>query len=601
MANSRNVALKGSERAPLTGARVIGRTDPHQLIEISVLLKHRQPLETAQPSSRFIDHNQFATQFGADPAHVDKLRQFARDNKLQMLERGDEVLRRTVTLAGTASQMEKAFGVELNEYEHPDGSYRGRTGAIQIPEEYADIIQGVFGLDDRPVAKPHFRYRNNDKGTFGARASNISYTPAEVGKLYNFPQDATGAGQVIGLIELGGGYRPADVQQYFQSLGLQAPVIKTASVNSAKNRPSTANSADGEVMLDIEVAGAVAPGAMLVVYFAPNTSRGFQDALSMAVHDQLLGPRVISISWGGPESTWTQQSLECLDQVAQEAGLLGISITVAAGDNGSSDGVNDGKNHVDFPASCPHVLACGGTRLMASNGSITSESVWNDGPSGGATGGGFSTVFSLPAWQANAIQGISSQANTSQTNATRTNTAQTGASQTNTSQANASQTGTSQGHTSQANASQAGASQSGTTQTNASQTNGSQSYRGVPDVSGNADPETGYDVLVDGQQMVIGGTSAVAPLWAGLIALLCQKTQTRIGFLNPALYNCDQSTCFREITSGNNGAFSARQGWSAAAGLGTPIGGQLLQAQQTAASQNQGATAQTQSRETQRH
>jgi kumamolisin len=530
MSNPKKVALKGSERVPLPGARSIGPTDPHQLIEISVILRHRQPLTTASTTGKFLSHSEFAAQCGADPTHVDMIRKFAEENNLQMLERGDEVLRRTVTLAGTASQMEKAFGVELIDYDHPDGSYRGRTGTIQLPEELAPIVQGVFGLDDRPVAKPHFRIRGNNR-TFGSRVSNTSYSPVDVAKLYEFPQDANGSGQVIGLIELGGGYRPADIKEYFQSLGLQPPVVNTSSVDQAKNRPSTPESADGEVMLDIEVAGAVAPGASIVVYFAPNTSRGFQDALSMAIHDQLRKPTVISISWGGPESGWTSQSMQNFDEVAQEAGLLGIAVTVAAGDNGSSDGVNDGQNHVDFPASSPHVLACGGTRLLAVNGSISSETVWNDGAQGGATGGGYSAVFMRPDWQAKDVQ---------------------------------------------------------------------QPKRGVPDVAGDADPESGYDVLVDGQKMVVGGTSAVAPLWAGLIALLNQKLQTRIGFINPILYNIDQSTCFRDILSGNNGAFPAGPGWDAATGLGSPLGIQLIQGVQEVASQSQ-VNKESQTRSTASH
>jgi kumamolisin len=508
MSNSRKVTLNGSERVPLPGARAIGPTDPHQLIEISVILRHRQALETASTSGKFLSHNEFAAQYGADPSHVDMIRKFAEENNLQMLERGDEVLRRTVTLSGTASKMEKAFGLELIDYEHPDGNYRGRTGSIQLPPEIEPVVQGVFGLDDRPVAKPHFRYRGNNRA-FGTRASNIAYTPVEVAKLYDFPQDVNGTGQVIGLIELGGGYRPADIHEYFQSLGLKPPHVQTSSVDQAKNRPSSADSADGEVMLDIEVAGAVAPGALIVTYFSPNTSRGFQDALSMAVHDQLRKPTVISISWGGPESTWTQQSMQNFDEVAKEAGLLGITITVAAGDNGSSDGLNDGQNHVDFPASCPHVVAAGGTRLLAANGSITSETVWNDGAQGGSTGGGYSTVFARPDWQANVVM---------------------------------------------------------------------QSNRGVPDVAGDADPETGYKVQVDGQQLVIGGTSAVAPLWAGLIALLNQKLQSRIGFINPLLYTSDESTCFRDISSGDNGAYSAGPGWDATTGMGSPLGIQLIQA-----------------------
>ena len=507
MSNSTKVPVKGSERVLVPGAQAIGPTDPNQLIEISVILKHRQPLDIAKGAGKAMSHADFAANYGADPSQVDKIRKFAADNHLQVLERGDEVLRRTVTMAGTAAAMEKAFGIELIDYDHPDGSYRGRTGPINVPEDCAPFVTAVLGLDDRMVAKPHLRHRNSS-GTFGARASTTSYYPSEVAKLYNFPPNVNGAGQVIGLIELGGGFRPADIRQYFEAQGMQAPLVRAVTVDQAKNRPSTPRSADAEVMLDIEVAGSVAPGAMLVVYFAPNTSRGFQDALSMAVHDQLRGPRVISISWGAAEVDWTNQSMQSFDDVAQEAAMLGISITVASGDSGSSDGLTDGQNHVDFPASCSHVLACGGTQLRSKNGMISGEIAWNDGTQGGASGGGYSTVFARPAWQVSNV---------------------------------------------------------------------GQPGRGVPDVAGNADPETGYNVLVDGQHDVIGGTSAVAPLWAGLIALLNQKLQTRVGYINPSIYRAAESNCFHDITVGNNGAFSCAKGWDAVTGLGSPIGVQLLQ------------------------
>jgi kumamolisin len=507
--NSKKTSLKGTEHIMLPGARAIGPSDPHQLIEISVILKHRASLPKVEEMRGTMSHNDFARTYGADPAQVDKIRQFARENNLQMLERGDEVLRRTITLAGTAAAMEKAFGIELNEFEYESGSYRGYNGQIQLPDELASIVSGIFGLDNRPVAHPQFRYRNTNRA-FGSRVSSVSYNPAQVAKLYGFPQDANGSGQAIGIIELGGGYRPSDIQSYFQAQGIQTPSVKSVSVNQATNRPTTPQSADGEVMLDIEVAGSVAPAAAIIVYFAPNTARGFQDALSTAIHDQLNKPCAVSISWGSAESTWTAQSMQNFDQVAQEAALMGITITVAAGDNGSSDGVNDGKNHVDFPASSPHVLAAGGTSVTVANGAITKETVWNDGVQGGASGGGFSEVFARPTWQTAA----------------------------------ASQTG-----------------------------------RGVPDVSGDADPDTGYNILVDGQQEVIGGTSAVAPLWAGLVVLLNQKLNHRLGFVNPTLYTVNQSQGFRDITSGNNGAFSAGPGWDPVTGLGSP-GAQLLQALQ---------------------
>jgi kumamolisin len=485
---------------------VIGPTDPHQLIEVSVVLKHRQALPPAQHKAQRMSHEEFAAAYGARPTDIDQIRQFAREFSLQVLERGDETLRRTVTLAGIAANMEKAFGVELNEYAHPEGSYRGRVGAIQLPEAYATAIVGVFGLDDRPVAHPHFRY-HTPKGAFGSRATPTSHNPNQVAALYGFPASVDVSGQTIALVELGGGFRPADVKNYFQNLGIAAPPVKAVLVDHAHNRPSTAQSADGEVMLDIQVAGAAAPGVGIAVYFAPNTDRGFLDALSTAIHDQLNKPSVVSISWGGPESSWTPQSMQAFDQVAQEAALLGITITVAAGDNGSSDGVGDGQNHVDFPASSPNVLACGGTRLIAANGAITQETVWNDGGSGGATGGGFSVVFARPAYQTGTISGT---------------------------------------------------------------------FRGVPDIAGDADPETGYNVLVDGQAMVVGGTSAVAPLWAALIVLMNQKLGRRLGFLNPLLYPITPPDGLRDITQGNNGAYAAAPGWDPTTGKGTPMAMQLI-------------------------
>jgi kumamolisin len=238
------------------------------------------------------------------------------------------------------------------------------------------------------------------------------------------------------------------------------------------------------------------------------------DALTTAVHDKTHKPSVVSISWGGPENSWTAQAMTAFDSAAQDAAALGVSVCAASGDSGSSDGVTDGANHVDFPASSPHILACGGTTLNSSNGKITSETVWNDGAQGGAGGGGYSVQFPLPAWQAAAK--IKPPAN---------------------------------------------------------------GGRGVPDVSGDADPETGYKVLVDGQSLVFGGTSAVAPLWSGLIALMNQKLGKPVGFLQPTLYTLASSTgAFHDITVGNNGAFKAGPGWDAASGLGSPSGQNLLTA-----------------------
>jgi kumamolisin len=511
MADQSKIALSGSHKAAMSGASVVGPTDPNQIVEVSIVLKQRRELHLADLQEKTLSHEDFTSAYGAEPEQMERVRAFARANNLEVLERPDEIARRTVTVHGTVANLEKAFSVTLNDYDHPDGKFRGRTGAIHLPADLADVVQGIFGLDNRPQAKPHFRFRgpsiHTRAGASDAALASTSYNPPQVAQLYSFPSGVTGAGQTIGIVELGGGYTTTDIANYFQSLGIPAPNVTTVSVDNGSNSPTNANSADGEVMLDIEVAGAVAPGANIVVYFAPNTSQGFQDGLSTAIHDTTNNPSVVSISWGQAESNWTSQSTQTFDQVAQEAAALGVTITVASGDNGSSDGATDGSNNVDFPASSPNVLACGGTALESSNGSITSETVWNDGASGGASGGGYSTVFAQPAYQ----KGIAGY-----------DTTQTG--------------------------------------------------RGVPDVSGDADPNTGYNILVDGQQGVIGGTSAVAPLWAGLIALLNQKLNTRLGFLQPKLYPLPAPNGFNDITQGNNGTYSAGPGWDPCTGLGSPIG-----------------------------
>jgi len=402
--------------------------------------------------------------------------------------------------------MQKAFGVTLTQQQSDEGLFRVREGAILLPQELAGHVVAVLGLDNRPQAKPHFRIAV-------PHATNVSYTPVQVAEMYGFPQGASAAGQTIGLIELGGGYRAADITAYFKTLGIAAPSVTAVPVDGGKNTPGTANGADGEVMLDIEVSAAVAAGAKVAVYFAPNTDQGFIDAVTTAVHDTTNKPSVISISWGGPESTWTTQAMTALDAACQAAAVVGVTITVAAGDNGSTDGVTGTANHVDFPASSLHVLACGGTTLKGTGTSIASEVVWNETAIGeGATGGGVSAVFPLPAWQQGAGVPVI----------------------------------------------------------------GASAGRGLPDVAGDADPSTGYVIRVDGQTTVIGGTSAVAPLWAGLIALANAQNKTAAGFVNPGLYASGAKAAFRDITQGNNGGYSAGPGWDACSGLGSPVGTKVI-------------------------
>ncbi len=526
--------LAGSERNLPANARQVGPVDPNELIEVSVYL--RDPAtsslvgdssEYAQQPGQRITRAEYIAKHSATPEDLAKVEAFAREHNLTIVE--TDPVGRKVVLSGTAAALMTAFGTDLQRYEYEGGTFRGRTGHLHIPSELEQIVVGVFGLDDRPQARPHLRYYDpattalrTRAGTTSYTLPRIAYTPSQLSQLYNFPTGLDGRGQCIALIELGGGYSDQDLNTYFQQLGISTPQVISVSVDGGQNSPAgDPKSADGEVALDIEVVGGIAPGARIAVYFAPNSDRGFLDAITQATHDSTNNPSVISISWGGPEASWTAQAMQAMDQAFQAAAALGITVCCAAGDNGSGDGVNDQQAHVDFPASSPYALGCGGTRLESANNQVTSEVVWDDSSTGGgATGGGISDVFGLPTWQANAHVPPS--------------------------------------------------------------INDQHVGRGVPDIAGNADPQTGYLVYVDGQSAPIGGTSAVAPLWAGLIALLNQKRGRAVGYLHPFLYQnyqqLVQNKALRDVTSGNNGGYAAGPGWDACTGLGTPDGTQLLNA-----------------------
>jgi kumamolisin len=525
--------LSGSEKRPV--AQPVGRpASASEQVTVSVIVRRKNPLSAAHVTGeQRLTRARFNANHAADPAAVALVKRFAKEFGLKVEAGTPEPGRRTIKLTGGVANMQKAFGVSLSHATIDGVSYRVRDGSIYLPSELQGYVVAVLGLDNRPQAKPHFRVLG-EQGTASAEAAqaggfarahaagNSSFTPAQVGQLYQFPQGTTASGQTIGLIELGGGFRHADIVAYFKSLGQKPPTVVAVPVGTGKNNPGGPNGADGEVMLDIEVAGAVAPGARIVVYFAPNTDQGFVDAIAHAIHDTKYKPGVISISWGAPEIQWTAQAMTALDAACQSAAALGVTITVASGDNGSSDGVNDGKNHVDFPASSPHVLACGGTNLRGNGSNISAEVVWNGQPQGGgATGGGVSNVFPLPNWQAGA---------------------------------NVPQPGTPSGG------------------------------RGVPDVAGDADPATGYVIRVDGKTMVIGGTSAVAPLWAGLIAVANHQNGKQAGFIQPAIYAAKNKSAFRDTTTGDNGSFKAGPGWDACTGLGSPIAPRIISALKSGAS-----------------
>lgn len=373
----KRVVLPRSERAVPRNATHVGRTDAQQMISVSLIVKRKTPLDLKALGGRIVSRDEFDEKYAADAVSFDTLRQFAHQQGLTVDEGSSSLSRRTLVLRGTAQALETAFGVELHDYDEASQWREGKarrfhtfTGPVSLPAEHAGLVEAVLGLDARPVAQSHIRFlRDLKKPTPTAGAGQpVAFNPPQVAALYNFPTGVDGTGQTIGILELGGGYNASDLETYFQGLGLTVPTVTAVSVDGGSNAPTDPNGADSEVGLDIEVAGSIAPGAKIAVYFSVNTDQGFIDAITTAVHDTVNKPSVLSISWGGPESTWASSAMTALDDACQSAAALGVTITVAAGDNGSSDGVTDGANHVDFPASSPHVLACGGTELIRVGG-----------------------------------------------------------------------------------------------------------------------------------------------------------------------------------------------------------------------------------------
>jgi kumamolisin len=325
------------------------------------------------------------------------------------------------------------------------------------------------------------------------RTSPAGFTALQVAGAYNYPA-ATGKGRTGGIIELGGGFGQADLTAYFGALGLPVPHVVAKPVAGGSNTSDGPDGADGEVLLDIEVAGAIAPAATFNVYFAPNTDEGFIAAIGQAAADDV---DAISISWGGAENSWAAASVTGMEAALSAARAKGIQVFVASGDSGSGDG-EAGRN-VDYPASSPSACGCGGTSLtLNAAGQRVTEVVWDDNPASSAGGGGASVLFP---------------------------------------------------------------------------------GRDVPDVAGNADPETGYRVTVDGENAVFGGTSAVAPLHLGLYLRLLELTGRRFDFV--ATVAAHATVCF-DVTSGNNGAYRAGPGRDEDTGFGVVDGTKLLAVVQAA-------------------
>lgn len=505
---SRYVAFPpGAGRLP-AGAVEVGPVSPDTPVEVSVYLKPRPGDAVSPPQGASARASLRAERERVHAGDIRLLTDFAAAHGLTVA--GADPARRLVRLSGPAGRMAPAFRVTLHRYHHQGGEFRAHAEALSLPEELAGVVESVLGLDTRAIARRRIVWRQ-------ATAAQQGFPPNLFATLYGFPAGADGSGQTIALIELGGGFREADTRAAFAAMGLAPPKVVAVSVDGATNAPA-GGGADGEVALDIQVAGGVAPGATLAVYFSTNTEAGFADAISAAVHDTTNAPAVISISWGGAEAAWTAQAIATVNTALRDAASLGVSAFAASGDSLATDGIGDGAAHVVFPASSPWAIGCGGTQTTVSGGAITAQAVWNDGSAG--TGGGISDLFAEPAFQ-NAV-------------------------------------------------------------TLPPSVNGGHAGRGVPDVAANAAPASGYAIVADGQALVAGGTSAAAPLWAGLAACINQGAARPIGFFLAAVYGHPE--LFTEVTRGSNKprgspiGYDAGPGWNACTGLGAPRGTALAKA-----------------------
>jgi kumamolisin len=528
-------ALKGSEHSLPKGDKVLKPTSEKEKATVTLVLRRRPDgpkLKEIKDFSTMLSVNghadareQFADAHGADPEEMNTVAGFAESHGLKILE--NNIARRSVVVSGSVGAMNKAFAVKMTDYSFARGKYRSHAGPVHVPGPIARVVEAVIGLHERPVPAKHYAAR---QGNSMNPPNTVPVTPQQIADIYSFPP-GDGAGQTIGIYEMQTsegppGYAPADLAKTIQAFGgdLETPSPIDVSVDGVSN----SGSSDGETGLDITIAAAIAPAAEIAVYFTGETPQNILHAIQRMVHPNPGDPQptIISISygWGADDKSaqsFSDQVYTQLDQLFQDAANLNITVLVSSGDSGAYV-ESQTQAQTSYPSTEPWVISCGGTTVGNINGATFNEYAWNDGQAGGAGGGGVSARFPVPAYQKNA--GIPKRIGTNTTG------------------------------------------------------------RGVPDISGNASPYSGYPQFIDGKEEPIGGTSAVAPLYAGLIARINSNLGHAVGFINPILYNSAKNA-FRGIVSPpgpQNNSFAGVRGypvsagWNACTGLGS-VNATLLQ------------------------
>lgn len=413
-----------------------------------------------------------------------------------------------ITVTGSTGQIENALNVTLNNYKKANGQvYFANEQAPSIPAQLSGAINSIIGLNN----ELHYSHPNiiKSKPSIGSGPGG-GYDPAEIQSAYDIipleNKGYNGSGQTVALMELDG-YVQSNISYFDQYYNLNSPSPTNVLVDGYDG---SANDGENEVELDIETINVIAPKANVLVYEGPNNEQGSIDTYQEIASDDLA--KSVSISWGISEDSESIDDINSLDTIFQQMAVQGQSVFVASGDNGAYD--QNGNLSVDSPADDPYATGVGGTSLNLDGNSYGSESAWSDPTDGSGSGGGISTVFSMPSYQTGT--GVLNQY--------------------------------------------------------------SDGYREVPDVSADADPNTGFSIYSQGSWSQYGGTSAAAPLWAALAAINNQYATANgngvLGQANLTLYKMFNTTqpyqAYHDITSGNNLYYPATTGYDLATGIGTP-------------------------------
>jgi kumamolisin len=520
---------------------MLGPADENEHFKVTIVLNRRAdgpPIPGASyflhtpPSERpRLSEAEFAARYGASPDAIEKVSAFARAQGLTVDE--TNAARRTVVVSGTVAQFNRAFEIKLQLYEHEvergprpgkqTETYRGRDGFIHVPADLEDIIVGVFGLDNRRITK---------RGLADPPATTLLTMPT-ITKLYDFPPNLA-AGQTIAVFSEAG-YLASDISANF---GGSPPSVIDVAVDATNSLFP-----DLETTQDIFIAASAAPGAQIAVYFTTYSQVGWVDLLTRVIHPSPGDPQcsVLTTSFyvsnGDDAATLLASGISpswitAVTQMLQDAAIQGVTFCTCSGDNGTDARVGDGQPHVWYPATDPWALACGGTTIGNVSGTNCDEWAWADTFTfggftlSGASGGGVSDYFPQPWYQSATDIPVSIK----------------------------------DGHVG----------------------------RGVPDVAANASPNSGCSIILGGALSAwpTNGTSASAPLWAGLVAVLNAALGQNIGFINPVIYALNGAG-FRDILpepGASNNAFAGvpgypvTPGWDAVTGWGTPKGVELLHA-----------------------